>query len=271
MDVNGVTLHVRDTGGDGPAVILLHGWPDTGDLWRHQVPALEAAGYRVIAPDLRGYGQSSKPTDLDAYRPTQLLGDVTGILDALDLPRAHVVGHDWGAFLAWITAMLAPDRVASLTVMSVGHPGAIRAAGLPQREKSWYMLLFQFPGVAEQWLSADDFRNFRQWAGHPDADEVVGRMSDPAALTASLSWYRAIVPPESLVGVPGQLPPVTVPTMGIWSSEDIALLEAGMTGSAQYVAGPWQYERLDGIGHWMQLEAPDAVNTLLLDFLTKQP
>jgi pimeloyl-ACP methyl ester carboxylesterase len=196
-----------------------------------------------------------------------MVGDVVGLLDALGIDRAHLVGHDWGAAIAWLTAALVPDRVTSLTALSVGHPAAFRAVGLPQREKSWYMLLFQFRGIAEQWLSADDFRNLREWTRHPDIESVVRRLADPAALTASLALYRAILPPETLVAPPVDLPPVRVPTLGVWSSGDVALLEEGMTGSARFVTGPWRYERVDGAGHWLQLDAPDAVNALLLDFL----
>jgi pimeloyl-ACP methyl ester carboxylesterase len=269
--VDDVVLHVRDTG-SGEPVVLMHGWPDTGELWRHQVPALVAAGYRVIAPDLRGFGASSKPAEVAAYTAPELVGDVIGLLDRHSVGRAHLVGHDWGAAIGWMTAALVPDRVASLTALSVGHPASFRAAGLAQREKSWYMLLFQFAGVAERWLSADGYANLRAWTQHPDIDAVVARLAaDPAALTASLGPYRAILPPSTLVEPPPALPPVQAPTLGVWSSGDVALTESSMTGSAAYVAGPWRYERLDGVGHWMQLEAPAAVNALLLEFLSTCP
>ncbi len=269
VDVGDVTLHVRDSG-SGTPVVLLHGWPDTGDLWRHQVPALTAAGYRAIVPDLRGFGRSSRPADKAGYGLPALVGDVIAILKALDVPRAHLVGHDWGAAVSWLTATLRPDRIASMTALSVGHPASFRSAGLRQREKSWYMLLFQFRDVAERWLSEDGFRNLGEWSGHPDLAEVAQRLADPAALTASLGLYRANLTPESLFGPPRDLPPVTVPAMGVWSSDDIALIEEGMTGSARYVTGPWRYERVEGAGHWLQLDAPDTVNALLLDFLGQQ-
>ncbi|MFI5895928.1 alpha/beta fold hydrolase [Actinoplanes sp. NPDC051513] len=268
IELNDITLHVRDTG-SGVPVVLLHGWPDTGDLWQHQVPALSAAGYRVIAPDLRGFGRSSKPTDLAAYAAPVMVGDVLGVLDTLDIESAHIVGHDWGAAIAWMTAALAPARTASITALSVGHPEALRSAGLRQREKSWYMLLFQFAGVAERWLSDDGFRNLREWSAHPDIEPVVERFTDPAALTASLALYRAILPPESLVEARAPLPPVAAPAMGVWSSADRALIEEGMTRSAGHVTGPWRYERVEDAGHWLQVDAPDKVNTLLLDFLSQ--
>jgi pimeloyl-ACP methyl ester carboxylesterase len=268
VDIDGVGINVQDIG-DGPAVLLLHGWPDSHELWRHQVSALTAAGYRTIAPDLRGFGDSDKPGSVEGYDIIRVIGDLIGVLDHLELERAHVVGHDWGGALGAVFAAMVPARVSSLTCLSVGHPMAFRAAGWAQREKSWYMLLFQFPGVAEEWLSQDDFRNFREWSQHPEADTVIKRLRDPAALTASLGLYRAILPPDSLVAPPAELPPIQAPTMGVWSTGDIALTEKSMTGTSAYVTGPWRYERIEGVGHWMQLEAPDEVNRLLLDFLPR--
>ena len=171
-EVNGIGIEVHDEG-SGPPVLLLHGWPDSHRLWRHQVAALTAAGYRCVVPDLRGFGESDRPAEVEAYALPILAGDVLGVLDHLGIDRAHVVGHDWGAALAWVVAGFAPDRVDHLVAMSVGHLSSFREAGWAQREKSWYMLLFQFEGVAEQWLSDDDFANLRAWSGHPDADAVI--------------------------------------------------------------------------------------------------
>ena len=266
VDAGGVGIEVEVTG-EGRPVVLLHGFPDSGRLWRHQVPALVAAGFRTVVPDLRGYGASDKPAEVEAYSLPYLAGDVAAVLDELGIERAHVVGHDWGAALAWGIGSLMPERVDHLVALSVGHPAAFVAAGIPQREKSWYMLLFQFPGVAEEWLSGDDWARFREWGHHPDADAVVADLDENGSLTPGLNYYRANIPPESWVAPPLQLPPVQAPTMGVWSSGDFALTEVQMTGSAEHVSGPWRYERLDGPGHWMQLEAPDAVNGLLTDFL----
>jgi len=252
---------------EAPAVLLLHGWPDSHRLWRHQVPALTAAGFRTVAPDLRGFGASDRPDEVAAYGMAHILGDVMGVLDHLGLGRAHVVGHDWGAAVAWALAALVPDRVDHLVALSVGHPAAFRAAGLAQREKSWYMLLFQFEGIAERWLSEDDYANFRAWSRHPDADAVIAELSRPGALTASLNWYRANLPPAALVEPALEVPPVARPTMGVWSNDDMALLEENVTGSAAHVTGGWRYERIDGAGHWIPLEAPDELTALLLDFL----
>ena len=265
VDVDGVGIEYQVTGQGHPAV-LLHGFPDSGRLWRHQVPALAGADFQVIVPDLRGYGRSGKPEAVDAYSLPLLAGDVLAILNDLGIGRAHLVGHDWGAALAWTLAALAPDNVDHLAVLSVGHPATFLRT-FEQRQKSWYMLLFQFPGIAERWLTEDGWANFRRWGAHPDADAVIADLDADGSLTPGLNWYRANVAPEFWVGPPLQLPKVQAPAMGIWSTGDPALTEVQMTDSARSVAGPWRYERLDGPGHWMQLEAPDEVTALLLDFL----
>ncbi|HZT65831.1 MAG TPA: alpha/beta fold hydrolase [Acidimicrobiales bacterium] len=265
VEVDGVGINYEVTG-DGRPVVLLHGFPDTGRLWRNQVPALAEGGFRVIVPDLRGYGQSAKPAEVDAYSLPLLVGDVMGVLADAGVEKAHVVGHDWGAALAWAMGALTPQLVDHLVALSVGNPATFLRT-LEQHEKSWYMLLFQFPELAERWLSQDDWANFRTWSHHPDADAVIAELEANGSLTAGLNWYRANIPPESWVNPPMELPPVPAPTMGVWSTGDIALTEVQMTDSAKSVSGPWRYERLDGPGHWMQLEAPDRVSSLLLDFL----
>jgi pimeloyl-ACP methyl ester carboxylesterase len=266
VDVNGVGIEYQVTGRGRP-VVLLHGFPDSGRLWRHQVTALAEAGFQVIVPDLRGYGRSDKPSEVEAYSLPLLAGDVMAVLADAGAERAHVVGHDWGAALAWAIASLAPGSVDHLAVLSVGHPSTFRRT-LEQRQKSWYMLLFQFPGVAERWLTENNWANMIG-AGHPDADQVIADIEANGSLVPGLNWYRANVGPETWVGPPVQLPPVQAPTMGIWSTGDFALTEVQMTDSAENVAGPWRYERLDGPGHWMQLDAPDKVSALLLDFLPR--
>jgi pimeloyl-ACP methyl ester carboxylesterase len=266
IDNAGVGIEFADEGSGRP-VVLLHGWPDSGCLWSNQVKALTGAGFRTIVPDLRGFGASDAPEGAEQYALPFLAADVLAVLDHLGIERAHVVGHDWGAALAWAIASLAPERVDHLVALSVGHFSSFAGAGFPQREKSWYMLLFQFPGIAEQWLSNDDWANFVSWANHPDLATVVAEQSRPGRLTAGLNWYRANIPPEALIGPPLVLPAVQAPTMGVWSSGDMALTEQQMTGSGTFIEGSWRYERIDGAGHWMQLEAPEEVNRLLLDFL----
>jgi pimeloyl-ACP methyl ester carboxylesterase len=265
VEVDGVGIEYEVVG-DGRPVVLLHGFPDSGRLWRGQVPALVNAGFQVVVPDLRGYGRSDKPEAVEAYSIPVLAGDVMAILAERGIGRAHVVGHDWGAALAWALASFAPDVVDHLVVLSVGNPVTFLRT-LEQRQKSWYMLLFQFPGAAERWLTEDDWANFRRWGQHPDTDQVIAELEANGSLTPGLNWYRANIGPESWVGPPLQFPPVQAPAMGLWSTGDFALSEVQMTDSAQNMAGPWRYERLEGPGHWMQLEAPGRVNELLLDFL----
>lgn len=265
VNVDGVGIEYEVTG-EGRPVLLLHGFPDSGRLWRNQVPVLASAGFQVVVPDLRGYGRSDKPTEVEAYSLPLLAGDVMAVLADVGVARAHVVGHDWGAALAWVLASLAPDNVDHLVALSVGNPLTFRRT-VEQLEKSWYMLLFQFPGIAERWLTDDGWANFRAWGRHPDSDGVIADLQANGSLTPGLNWYRANVPPESWVGPPMQLPAVQAPTMGVWSSGDFALTETQMTDSAKNVTGPWRYERIDGPGHWMQLEASDRVNALLVDFL----
>ena len=254
---DGVELAVSDDG-DGAPVLLLHGYPDRASLWRHQVKALNDAGLRTIAPDLRGFGDSDKPADVEAYRVGHSVGDAVAILDALNIERAHVVGHDWGAAVAWAMALLAPQRVEKLVVLSVGHPTTFFQRTLADREKAWYMLLFQFP-EAEELLRHDDYALARQWgATHPQLEDVLETM----ASTPALNWYRANVHPRDELHPFPELPPIQAPTLGVWSSGDAYVTERQMTDSPLD-----RYERIDGAGHWMQLDAPDRVNELILQHL----
>jgi len=266
VDSGGVAIEYKVTG-EGRPVVLIHGFPDSGRLWRSQVGALADAGFKVIVPDMRGYGASDKPSDIEPYNLLYLVADIGAVMDDAGVERAHVVGHDWGAAVAWVLAAVAPERVDHLATLSVGHPSSFRGDGFEQTQKSWYMLLFQFEGVAERWLSDDGWARFRAWGRHPDADAVVAELEGTGSLTPGLNWYRANVPPESYLGEPLVLPSIQAPTMGVWSSGDMALTEGQMTRSAAHVTGRWRYERLDGPGHWMQLEAPDKVSRLLKDFL----
>jgi pimeloyl-ACP methyl ester carboxylesterase len=249
---------------DGRPVLLMHGWPDTHRLWRHQVAALTAAGYRTIAPDLRGFGASDKPTEVEAYKLAHSVVDMLAVLDACGVSSAAVVAHDWGAVAGWGLAAFAPDRVERYAALSVGHPKAFMDAGFAQRMRSLYMLLFNIPVVAEQWMSTF---GEQMLASHADREAVLAEQAEPGAMTAGFGWYRANASPKTIVNPPPALPPVTCPVTGVWSSNDIALTEAQMIGSEQYVDGPWRYERIEGAGHWMQLDAPDELNRILLQFL----
>jgi pimeloyl-ACP methyl ester carboxylesterase len=262
---DGVEIYV-EVHGDGDPVLLLHGWPDDAGLWRHQVAALTGSGYRVIAPDLRGFGRSGRPAGKDGYSLTASVSDVAAVLDAAEAPRAHVVGHDWGAAVAWLVAMLLPDRVRTLTVISVPHLAA--EATVRQREMAWYQLFFQFEDVAEATLQHDNWAALRELtAGYADIDRAIAALSRPGALTASLNWYRANLAPRK-PGPRHELPPVTAPTLGIWSDGDRYLDGARMRASGDLVKGPWRYAEIAGASHWIPLDAPEELNQLLLDWFS---
>jgi pimeloyl-ACP methyl ester carboxylesterase len=265
--VNGLRFFFVDEG-QGRPVVLLHGFPDTSFLWRHQIPALVSAGFRVVAPDLRGRGQSDKPERVEDYRLSTLITDVAGIMDVLSIGRAHVVAHDWGAGVAWVLAALMPQRVDRLVAISVGHPAAIAHPTLEQLQKSWYYLLFYFPGLAEEALQRDDWSLFREFLqGNGDIERYIQDLSEPGALTAALNWYRANVPPERFIAPPSQLPAVQAPTLGIFSTGDNYLTEEAMVRSSEHVTGAFRYERLEGVSHWIPTEAADWLNGQLLGFL----
>jgi pimeloyl-ACP methyl ester carboxylesterase len=272
VEANGLGFEVADEGA-GPPVVLLHGYPDTHDLWRHQVAALTAAGFRTIAPDMRGRGRSDRPPEVSDYGLQKIVADVTGIMDALGVERAHVVGHDWGAAVAWLVAMLAPKRVDHLVVVSVGAPGAAGLPTLEDLQKAWYRILFQTSGVSEDLVQRNDWYLMREMlqGGGEDFDVYIANLSPPGALTAALNWYRANLPLERLIpaGAGPQFPQVAAPTMGVFGTGDLYLTEAAMINSKSKVSGPWRYERLEGVGHFIPLEAAHQLNTLLLDFLPR--
>lgn len=250
--------------GEGRPVLLIHGFPDTHNVWRKQFGPLVAAGYRVIAPDLRGYGRSSAPQGVDAYSARKLYADIIAVLDAMQIDRTYLIAHDWGAVLGWQLCMHAPARIERYAVLSVGHPTAWAQAGLGQRMRAWYMVLFQIPGVSEFLLKAGDLMALKSMAA--DAEQLAdwrANFAGEGRLTAALNYYRA----SKKMVTARAYPEVTMPVMGIWSEGDPALTEAQMRDSAKHVRGPFRYERLEGgVGHWMQLSEADKVNKLLLQF-----
>ena len=265
--MNGTTYAVVDEG-QGAPVLLLHGFPDSSALWRHQIPALLGAGFRVVAPDLRGYGDSDKPQEVEGYRLPLVAGEIVALLDTLGIERAHVVGHDWGAGLAWIIAALFPNRVDRLAALSVGHPATNHPRTIEQRERSWYMLLFQFTGIAEELLQRDDWRLMREFTrGEGDMDRYLADLARPGALTASLNLYRANMHPSRELEPQRPVPPVAAPSLGMWGTRDPYIIESRMQRSGEFVTGPWRYERIENAGHWLPLDSAARVNELLLEHL----
>jgi pimeloyl-ACP methyl ester carboxylesterase len=261
--VNGISLYVEEYG-TGTPMLLLHGFPDSGRLWRHQIPVLAANGYRVIVPDLRGFGRSDRPDDVASYALRTIVADVTALLDALDIGSAYVVGHDWGAAVAWLTAILHPDRVGKLVVISVPH--LLAPPTLRQYEMGWYQLFFQFAGIAEENIRHDDWAWLRMFSrGDGDIAQWTQDLSRPGALTAALNWYRANLAPRA-PGTPPKLPDVQAPTLAIWSEGDHYLDGERVRASSAYVAGPWRYEQLPDVSHWIPVDAPGRLSDLLLDW-----
>jgi pimeloyl-ACP methyl ester carboxylesterase len=268
VEANGIRIHATTTG-QGPVVLLLHGFPDTHIVWRKQVPVLASAGFRVLAPDLRGYGRTDAPPHIQDYTLDKLRADVLGLLDALKIDKVHLVGHDWGGLIGWQLAALAPERVERLVVLSTGHPAAIAHAGMLQRLRMAYVPLFCMPGIPEHMLRAADWFALRQFTSEPGQAELWKRDLDaPGRLTAALNYYRA----NLKLAMPQSYPRVKVPVMGIWSDRDPALGEKQMRDSAHYVDGEFRFERIRDADHWLQLTAYDRVNALLLEFLgAKKP
>lgn len=263
LRVNGVALNVV-VAGRGEPVLLLHGFPDSAALWREVIPHLVSAGYRVIAPDQRGFGQSEAPRGARNYAIDQIGRDAMAVLDLLDVKTAKLVGHDWGAVIGWHLAGEYSHRFERYAALSVGHPLAYASAGLEQKLKGWYVLAFQVPGLAEALFTAGDYAVFRAMVGdHSEMAHWKADLSRPGRLTAGLNWYRANF--GQLFA--GGFARVGIPVMGVWSSKDVALSEDQMTGSARFVDAPFRYERIEGVDHWMPLSAPERVSELLIDFL----
>ncbi len=270
LNVNGLRMQVQSVG-QGPAVVLLHGFPDTHVVWRKQVAPLVAAGFRVLAPDLRGAGGSDAPLAVDAYRLEHLCADVIAMLDQLGIEWARLVGHDWGAVIGWLLCMQAPERIAQFVALSVGHPAAVARAGLLQTLRSSYIMWFLLPGLAERALLAGDGYLFERFTS--DRVQVAqwkrSFFREPGRMTAALNVYRANIPRGIVFSRKHE--PVRVPVMGVWSSLDPALGEIQMRDSARHVAGRFRYERIDGADHWLQVTASERVNALLLDFFGAAP
>ncbi len=268
---NGLTHFICDSGDENsPAAILLHGFPDSSSVWDPVTPKLAAAGFRIIAPDMRGFGETDMPTRLADYDIQSGAGpDVIAIMDRLNISRAHLVGHDFGAPVAWSLAATKPERFATLAALSVGHIRAYLAAGVEQKRRSFYILVHQLHGVCEWLYRWNDWALLRRhWEGARDIDDTIALLSRPGRLTAGLNWYRANIGFKRMVSPPATgafgEEVVRIPTLGVWSSGEKYLVEAQMAGSARYVDAPWAYERIDGAGHWLQVDAPDRLAALLI-------
>lgn len=274
VDVGDFTFDARTAGpDDGEVVLLLHGFPQTSYEWRHQLRALGEAGFRAVAPDQRGYSPGARPSGVEDYALPFLVGDVLGLADALGADRFHVVGHDWGAVVAWAVAIAARDRVITANPVSVPHPDAFaRVLSDPdscQVAASSYFDVFVQPDSEDAFL-ANDHALLRGIFAGIDAEavaEYVRVLGSKPALGAALNWNRANIGDRNLQGP--AVGPVEVPTMFTWSDGDTALCIDGAVLTEEYVEGPYRFEVLEGITHWIPDLAPEAMTALLVDHLTR--
>ncbi|MGA8546146.1 MAG: alpha/beta fold hydrolase [Mycobacterium sp.] len=272
---NGLTFDVRDAGpADGPVVVLLHGFPQHNDSWDAVIDRLTAQGYRCLAPNQRGYSSGARPLRRRDYRMPELVADIGALIDASGAQRVHLVGHDWGAAVAWATAAEMPERLATVSPVSVPHPAAFIKSFITSRQglASWYMYFFQLPRIPE-WLllrrnGALVSESLRRSGQTPAAAERDAQaISEPGALTAALNWYRAI--PLSNPRANNQK--ISVPTMYVYSDQDVALLPKAAHDTARYVSGEYRFEILPGVSHWIPDEQPDKLAELLLDWIGAHP
>jgi pimeloyl-ACP methyl ester carboxylesterase len=309
IETNGVQLHTVEAGEPGaPVVVLAHGFPELAYSWRHQIPALAAAGYHVLAPDQRGYGRSTRPADIADYNVAELSADLIGLLDDVGAEKAVFIGHDWGAPVVWGSAQLHPDRVAAVVGVSV--PPLPRAQIPPTKafraifgENFFYMLYFQEPGVADAELGTDPAKTLRRMIGGlrasgdpadavrmiaPGSEGFIERLPEPDGLP---SWISAVeldhyIAEFSRTGFTGGLnwyrnldrnwevmadPPaatITAPALFIAGTDDPVGGFMRRDRTAEVVTGPYSEVMIEGAGHWLQQECPDQVNQLVLDFLS---
>ena len=268
-EINGYTFPYFDMG-EGPVVLLLHGFPDSRYVWRHQLQPLAEAGYRVIAPDLRGFGDAPKPTNVSDYAFPLILSDIMGLLHNLSIEKVHIVGHDWGGTLAWAFAAQYPEKTHSVSGVTVGAIGAPGRRSIPQMEKLWYIFLFLYEEVAEQWLMQDDWKGLKIWTrGKGDLDRYIQQLSQPYALTAGLNWYRANFNPASINNSQQHATRIKVPALGIAAEYDEYLLAAHVETSAAMIDAEWTYHLVKEASHWVMLDKPQEFNDVLIDFLNE--
>lgn len=271
----GLVFDVRDAGPpDGPVVVLLHGFPQRNDSWNAVIDRLTAAGYRCLAPNQRGYSPGARPPRRRDYRMSELVADIGALIDASGAQRVHLVGHDWGAAVAWGVAAELPERLATVAPVSVPHPAAFLKAVVSSRQglASWYMGFFQLPWLPE-WLltrgkgavAARSLRRSGQTAAAAERDARA--MTEPGAMTGGLNWYRGL--PLSNLRDSNQQ--IAVPTMYVWSDDDIALKPKAAYNTAHYVDADYRFEVLPGVSHWIPDTEPDRLADLLLDWFAAHP
>jgi len=276
IETNGIRLHVVQAGPkSGVPVILLHGFPEFWYGFRRQIPALVEAGCRVIVPDQRGYNLSDKPKGVKAYSMDELVMDVIGLIDALEYDKVNLVGHDWGAAVAWTAAIQHPERLQRLGILNVPHPAVMRRflqRDLEQLSRSWYIFFFQLPWLPEAGMRANDWRGPERALRNSgkidtftdeDMEKYKEAWSQPGAMTAMINWYRAAV--RYPMSIPNDMR-VSVPTLMMWGMKDFALSHRMARPSMDYCE-EGNLILFPDATHWVQLDAAEEVNHYVIDFL----
>ena len=253
----------------GAPVLLLHGFPQSRHAWRRQLPVLAQAGYRAIAIDQRGYSSGARPAGAEHYAVAAIVADALAVMDAMDTPRFHLVGHDWGGQIAWSVAAQAPERIISLSVLSRAHPAAFAKAWSDDPEQSGrsrhHSTLLE-PGAADAMLATglSGFRAMFERQGVPaaDAEAYISALSEPGALEAAIHWYRSAAAMRSR-----DFPAITVPTLYLWGDADATVGRAAAEGTGAFVRAPYRFEAVAGAGHFLTDQVPEVVNRLLLEHL----
>ncbi len=305
VNTNGIRMHVAEAG-EGVPVVMCHGWPELWYSWRHQIPFLAANGFRAIAPDMRGYGETDAPSDSEGYRSSSICADIAGLLDALEIEKAVIVGHDWGGYHIWQFALRYPERTAALIGLNTPYGGppsplpstALLHTAFGEGDRGYYMLYFQQPGQAEAELGADIRTNLAK-VFHPytraqdlwtfatvggDGSGVLTRISEPATFltpeeldyytaaftksgfTGGLNYYRAMDRNWEDLKAIGQYR-IEAPTLMITAENDLILRPAQAEPMRQWIPN-LRIELVRNCSHWTQQERPDEVNALMLDFLS---
>lgn len=282
LEANGLSFVIDEAGEGDNVALFLHGFPESKHSWRHQLPLLAKLGWRAVAFDQRGYGDSSRPKGVKAYDIEHLMADAGAVFDALGAKRRLLIAHDWGAAVAWAFAMDRVRDLEGLVIMNVPHPGVFAqniVANPAQRKKSWYIFFFQIPWLPEWVLTARGAeavgRAFSDMAvdksRFSEADLAHYRQNalKPGAATAMVNWYRAGARNGMKKWAPGKAPVIDIPTLMIWGEEDTALGIELTEGYEPYVKD-FTLNRLPGVSHWVQQEAPEAVNERLESWLKEK-
>src|SRR5882757_2008355 len=269
LDVQGLHFNALAVGPhDGELVLFLHGFPQFADAWLEVMHTAAEAGFRAVAVDQRGYSPEARPQEINDYTLSQLTSDIGGFVEALGRRNFHLVGHDWGALLAWNFTAAHPDRILSLCALSTPHTDAFLEAmetDEDQKQRSKYITLFRMSGeAAETLFEADNYQRLRAvYQGKVSETAVnknIHRLAEPYALTSVLNWYRAL-------DLKCRIGKIEVPTLYIWGSHDLALGETAATATAAYVTGAYRFEKLEGRSHWLLEEVPHQISMLVLGHL----